>query len=552
MESRKGALVRSASQWDRVVDVIVVGVGAGGCAAAVSASRQGAETLLLEKLDTPGGTTRKSSGWYWVPNNRWMRERGIEDPKDAFLRYTTALTRRENYNPADPYLGLEPWENALVEAYYDHASPAVDALTEMGALDGEVAWEFPDYYAHHEHNAAPYGRVVIPKGAVEGERGNGQDLMRTLLAAAERQGVKLLTRHAVGQLVVGEDGRVLGVVADHAGNTVAIGARKAAIFATGGYGQNPGLIRDLTAGPIMGSSAARGSTGDFVRLATALGAPLRCTGYPWMAPVVFERALRNEETFWHSFQMPGDSSILVNRFGVRPNNEKLPYHEQALTHWAWDVKHAEFPNLLQFLVWDQYAQEHFTADFPSNPIVAPGGDDAHIVRGDTFEELAEALARRLDSLATHTGGVRLDPGFARELTKSIRRYNGFAATGVDEDFQRGETPFEAFFNEWHGGPLRSETNRTMYPISTSGPYYAAIIAPGLLDTKGGPVTDTEGRVLDVDGKPIPGLYGVGNCVASPSGRAYWAGGATIGPALTFGYLAGRSAARIPALELAET
>jgi succinate dehydrogenase/fumarate reductase flavoprotein subunit len=124
----------------------------------------------------------------------------------------------------------------------------------------------------------------------------------------------------------------------------------------------------------------------------------------------------------------------------------------------------------------------------------------------------------------------------------LARFNAFAAAGHDDDFGRGDTPVELGFNEMMSGPPRSEINPLMHPLADAGPYYATIIVPAALDTKGGPMIDRHARVLDADGTPIPGLYGAGNCVASPAGKSYWAAGATIGPAVTFGYLAGRHAA----------
>ena len=130
----------------------------------------------------------------------------------------------------------------------------------------------------------------------------------------------------------------------------------------------------------------------------------------------------------------------------------------------------------------------------------------------------------------------LAPDFQQNLEETIQRFNGFAHAGKDLDFHRGERPVELMFN----GPNKAgsdKKNSTMLPLSDQGPFYATLIAPGTLDTKGGPRTDTHGRVLDVAGKPIAGLYGVGNCVASASGPAYWAGGATLGPIVTFAYRA---------------
>jgi hypothetical protein len=225
-------------------------------------------------------------------------------------------------------------------------------------------------------------------------------------------------------------------------------------------------------------------------------------------------------------------------------NEKLQYNEQTLAHWHWDAQRAEYGNLLLFMIWDEYAQTTFASNLPGNPIAPPGEDDGHVLSGADLPALAQALQTRLAELAPHTGGVSLEEGFSDKLAESIARFNESARAGHDPEFHRGETPIETFFNSFHG-PVRSETSPTMAPIADGGPYYATILAPGMLDTKGGPITDTDARVLNAAGEPIPGLYGVGNCVASPSGKAYWAGGATLGPALTFGYLAGRRAAREP-------
>ena len=139
--------------------------------------------------------------------------------------------------------------------------------------------------------------------------------------------------------------------------------------------------------------------------------------------------------------------------------------------------------------------------------------------------------------------VQLAPDFVPTLRATIQRFNSFATTGVDQDFHRGETPVE---KAWQG-PSRSTTgNRSMYPLTLNGPYYCAILGPATLDTCGGPVIGTDARVLRPDGSAIPGLFGAGNCIASPAGQGYFGAGGTIGPALTFGFIAGRNAATNPA------
>jgi 3-oxosteroid 1-dehydrogenase len=126
---RSSAIARAedVTRPDRTVDVIVVGSGAAGHAAALSAAGEGAEVLLVEKLARPGGTTGKSGGWYWVPNNVEMQALGIQDPREDALRYMARLTRPEAYDPDDAHLGLRPWEHALIATFYDHAATAVAA-----------------------------------------------------------------------------------------------------------------------------------------------------------------------------------------------------------------------------------------------------------------------------------------------------------------------------------------------------------------------------------------------------------------------------------------
>jgi predicted oxidoreductase len=134
------------------------------------------------------------------------------------------------------------------------------------------------------------------------------------------------------------------------------------------------------------------------------------------------------------------------------------------------------------------------------------------------------------------------------LKATIARFNGFARSGKDADFDRGK---HAYDTEWHDvfSPMRSGTtqaknsqpNRTMHPLATKGPYYAIILASGCLDTNGGPMIDSKGRVLNTKDEPIPGLFGAGNCIASPSRYAYWGAGHTLGNAVTWGAIAANTA-----------
>jgi hypothetical protein len=163
-----------------------------------------------------------------------------------------------------------------------------------------------------------------------------------------------------------------------------------------------------------------------------------------------------------------------------------------------------------------------------------------VIRGDDLAQLAAAIDQRLTRYADVTGGLRLAGDFAANLEASIARFNELAASGKDLDFGRGDRAVEQLFN----GGVKEEPDRanpTMWPLSETSPYYAALVTGGTLDTKGGPKATPDGQVLDDQDRPIPGLYGVGNCVASASAQAYWAGGATLGPILALAHRAARAA-----------
>jgi predicted oxidoreductase len=321
-----------------------------------------------------------------------------------------------------------------------------------------------------------------------------------------------------------------------------VGARKAVIFASGGFTHDQELRANFLSAPVYGGCAAVTNEGDFVRIASPAGAQLRNMNQAWMCPVPLEAAVERRPELSGMFSVAGDSMLFVDKTGRRVVNEKLPYNELAQTFFQWDPLRGEYPYLVLIQVWDGRSQEHSASDEYGRLIT--GATDGHVLRGETLEDLGAAVRERLAKYAGVTGGLALGEDWASNLQASIARFNELAETGKDVDFGRGERAVQQLFN----GDVREEpgrSNPTMWPLSASGPYYAALVTGGTLDTKGGPKATPEGQVVDDLDRPIPGLYGVGNCVASPSARAYWAGGATLGPILAFAYRAANAAHKEP-------
>jgi len=552
-------------EWDDAADVLVVGGGAGGLVTAVAAADGGANVVVLEKARQYGGTTWKSGGGSWVPDNHFQRELGVEDRRDDVLRYMARTARPTRYLPQAPGLGLPAWEFEQLEAFYDDAGTVFEHLATAGVLHQSHIADFPDYFQHLNEDVVTTGRLIVPRYP-DGEPADGPELMRQLKRSLDERGGRLLVDHRVVGVVVADDGRVEGVVADTPLGRAALKAERAVVFASGGFTWNADLREAYLPGPVYGGCAVVTNEGDFVPIAQTLGAAMRNMNQFWGAPIIIDHAIKRDPTALGTHTTVGDSMIHVNRYGVRAVNEKALYNEKQRAMFQWDAQRLEYPNLLMFVIWDQRTMDRCGGNpYDGGLIPAPDGDDSHVVRGDTLEGLTAALDAHIAAFAAVTGGIRLAEDFRENLTETIDRFNEFAHAGRDEDFKRGETPTEQFFNaisidsagfargttealdsdRSSVGVIEAVANPTMYPLSGDGPYYGAVLVPGALDTKGGPQTDLAGRVLDHAGAPIRGLYAVGNCAASPSAQGYWGPGCTLGLIITQAWRTGRDIAGAP-------
>lgn len=544
-------------RWNHEADVVIVGAGGAALAAAVAALREGAKVVLLEAGSAPGGTTKGSGGAFWIPNNALMRAAGLEDPRDDALRYMARLSFPSLYDPAAADLGIGAHAYAMLAAYYDEAAPALATLMGVGAIHAMILPPLgnspspvsdPDYHAELPENKAPYGRVltaITPPGAMAWP---GQFLAESLVAYVTAQGGTILTGHVVSGVRQNGRGDVIGVDYVAGAEAGSVRAKRGVIFASGGFGHAPEKLLAHLRGAVFGSGSVQTGTGVFLDLATKLGARLGNLANGYYYEAALEELVQTggavHNPFTHCFLPYGDSMVIVNKYGRRCGNEKAMYHVRAQSHF--EVRGTDQPNLVQFLIYDQAIADEPTFWPWRGCVPLPGFPAPWVIRGESLEALADGIGAKLDALRGRRSGtavvgpdVKLAPDFVATLRATLERFNAMAAVGVDADFHRGEAPIEP---AWQG-PSRGGPNRTMYPLDLHGPLYAIPLGAALLDTCGGPVIGPDARVQRLDGSPIEGLFGAGNCVAGPVGQGYWGAGGTIGPALTFGFVAGRNAAR---------
>ncbi len=548
--SLNSSTAMAAGKWDHEADIIVVGTGIGAATAAYVARHKGNSVKMVEKAETFGGTTARSAGVLWIPNNFVIRERGDKDSKEACLRYLIRFSFPQRYNPDSPTLGVSQHAYSLLEAFYDNAAPAIDLLRKEGVLKlhewrmFQLDLAAPDYLDQAMENKVPDGRALgVTIG--DGGTGLGAHLMEQMKAGLDKKHIPVLLGHRAERVVMNDAGRVIGIETSNGGRAVTLRATKAVIFATGGYAHNETFIAHYQRSNIYGACASPMSTGDFINIAGAAGARMGNLSGAWRTQILLEQALDNRVLSGGVYFPPGDSMIEVNRYGKRVVNEKRNYNDRTEIHSTYNPSRAEFPNHIMMMIYDQRSAQAFAG---AHPLPKDSNDSWYVIKGDKLEQLTEAIKQRLHKIAARTGGFSLDDAFTENLKASIRRFNGFALAGKDDDFERGSTAYD---REWHKvfspmsadspWPPNDKPNNTMYPISDRGPFYAILLGPGVLDTNGGPMIDAKARILNTRDQPIAGLYGAGNCIASPSGEAYWGAGHTIGLAFTFGYIAANAA-----------
>lgn len=541
---------------NRTTDVLIVGTGCAGLTAALAAHEQGAHVTILEKTELVGGTTAVSAGALWIPCNHHLVEAGFNDGRAEAIRYITRL--------ADDRGDAE-----LIELFVDRGPDMLRFVEAQTSLQLELISEFPDYHPEMDGsqrrgrsldagifdtnvlgewaaklrrspifgmlplsinelrnyglNANPLNTPIelVQQRLEQGIVSFGTALAGHLLAAVLDRGIEPVLEARVRRLITRGD-RVVGVEAEQDGKTMQIMARRGIVLASGGFEWDKQLNAQFLGGHLTHPQSPPANEGDGLRMAMALGADLSNMSDAWWCPA---HALPGE-TYDGQPLARGDfttirglpHTMIVNRAGKRFVNESLTYNDitKALLHF--DPNVYARPNLPAWLILDQnylsrYAL-HTYIPIPGVPL------PDWLIRADSLAELAVKL--------------EIDP---EALTQTAARFNEFARAGVDADFGRGNSAHDR-----DNGDAGHTPNPCLGTIETA-PFCAVPIHVGSLGTKGGVRVNTESQVLHISGRPIEGLYAAGNVMAGITGAGYPGGGATIGVAMTFGYIAGTCAAQ---------
>src|SRR5699024_5986012 len=537
-------------------DVVVVGSGAGGLTTALTAQLEGMSALVVEKTEYFGGSTSKSGGTIWIPNNFYLEEAGVNDSyeegkkyldetvgdrvpeslKEAYLKKGEEMVRyladrtihvhwdyTPDYSDYYPELpGGKPEGRAIEAKVFDlkKLGDDIDSIRDSGLPTKGMVLNSYEFHKVNMIMRTWIGKVTALKVGMRLIRSTltpyqptslGEALVARLFTSLKEAGGKVWLSTPFVELLH-HDGRVNGIVVQRNGQKVNVTANKGVVFASGGFSHSQELREKYLPQPTKTewTLASEGQTGDTLSEGMKLGAKIDLMGKLWGTPT---SAPPGSSPFMPVAERATPGLIIVNDQGERYINESVPYHE--FVEGMYENNTDQAGTVPSWMVFDQTVKKRYLVfgimpamSFPDEWI-----DSGYTKKADTIDELAQQIEVPAD-----------------KLQQTISRFNQFAEAGVDEDFHRGVSQYD----QYYGDPTLENPN--LAPLNRA-PYYAIPIYPGDIGTKGGLVIDEHARVLKEDDTPIEGLYATGNCTAAVMGETYPGPGATIGSAMTFGYAA---------------
>jgi 3-oxosteroid 1-dehydrogenase len=558
-----------------IVDLVVVGTGAGAMTAAIVAAKAGLKVLMVEKSKTYGGTSATSGGGLWIPCNHLMPGVSIEDNEADAITYMSTLSGKD-----------VPLRN--VESFVKNGPLMLRWMEENTEVKYIAMAEYADYY-QQTPGARPGGRSIDPipydarklsddflnmqaphqqlrvmgmmgysntEGAVLLSKAPGWFNLVVKLAveyfsdAAWRFRSKRSRRLVMGNALIGRlrrtlldlkvpiwlstpaadilrnDGRVTGVRVLRNGQPMDVIASRGVILGSGGFEHSQTLRAKYLPNPTSAkwSAASPVNTGDMLIAGQKIGAKTALLDEAWWGPSITVEGEDRARALFSERSMPG--AIVVNSEGKRFFNESVAYTAAVQAMYG-GVEKMDGANLPSYLIFDN----RYRRNYPFGPLLP---SEMHL-NWLASARVRNGLLKKANTILELAAQIGVD---GASLKATVDRFNSFAQSGKDLDFQRGEDAYDLIY-----GDIRIQPNPCLAPV-IEAPFYAIEIHPGDIGTKGGLLTDENGRVVDENDQPIQGLYAVGNCSASVTGRTYPGAGATLGPAMTFGFLAARHAAGI--------
>ncbi len=551
------------SEFNQTFDFLIVGSGGGSMCCALAMRAAGKSVAILEKTPLIGGTTARSGGVMWIPDNRFMKRDGVPDSQEQANTYLDAVVGDHNDTPGATRIRRK--------TYIAEGTQMVDFLIDQGIKLNRVSY-WPDY-RDEAPGGSEKGRTVVAElfnvnelGAWKSKlRPNFIPMMSTLdemlklrflkqsweakriavrfglrtifaklsgkhyvtagaalqgrmLQASLKTGVEFRTEAAVKELIV-EDGAIKGVIAEIDGKPSRIGSRLGVLVNAGGFAHNQAMRDKYQPGTsAKWTNTAEGDTGEMIlemqRHGAAIAQMEEMVGNQMSIPPGMEN-----EAIKPVVQglTASPHAILVDQTGVRYMNESGSYMTYCQGMLARNKVVPAIPS--HAIIDSQYIKRYglITSPFPSSKQPQDWYDKGFLKKAETIEELALLLG--------------MDPA---TLHATVDRFNSFVAKNHDDDFNRGERAYDRWLGDFY-----HPKNASLGTIS-EGPFYSVPVVPGDVGTYGGVVTDEKARVLREDGSVIEGLYATGVSTASVMGRAYAGAGASVGPSFVWGYITAKN------------